>query len=98
MILPTAEVQNVLDPAQVPGDHSIFARPVQTNSFAESVPIVSDGETDPLKGAMLTAVRLITMDGLDAERVLGVFAAHVEGWADALPDGRLRGRQRMVNR
>ncbi len=98
MILPTAEVQNVLDPAPVPGDHTVWARPPQRNTFAEAVPVVPDSEADPLRGALLTAVRLITMDGLDPAKVLGVFAAQVAGWADALPDGRLRGRQRMVNR
>lgn len=96
MILPTAEVANVLDPALEPLDHLVYARPVQSNSFAEAMPVVPDGEADALKGAMLTAIRMIVLDGLNPSAVLGAFAAHLDGWAKALPDGRSRHHQRLA--
>lgn len=90
VILPAGEAEAALDAPAGPLDHEVFARPPQQASFAEVMPIMPPGETDPIRGMLLLAVRLVVHDGLDATAVFGSFAAHLDGWAEAINDRRPR--------
>ncbi len=94
-ILPLADVGLALEPEPAPGDHVVHARPLQRQALAEAVRVVPEGEDDPIRGALMTATRLIALDGLDARTVFGVFAAHLEGWTGAVADGRIRQAYRL---
>ena len=97
LILPTAEVAAALDPAPRPGDHEVVARPVQANTYSEVVPVVADGEDDVARAMLAVFTRLVVLDGLDAGVVAAAFGS-LDGWATALADGRVRGRQRIAAR
>lgn len=97
LILPTDQVAAALDPEPGPCDHLVAARPPQAATFTEAMPVVPDGEADPVKAMLSAYARLTVLDGLDAGVVAAAFGG-LDGWRDAIEDGRVRGLQRMVLR
>ena len=98
LIVETGDVARCLDPDLGIATHDVFARPVQTNTFTEVMPILSNDDDDPNRAMLSAFARLILLDGFDAGTVGAIFAAHLAGWREILSDARPRHFQRMTMR